>query len=429
MRTAEEVVNEIHSALGDGDKQGLRNTAALLEALQAWPVCPVIHVAGTNGKGSVCAMLSSVLTAAGYKVGLYTSPFLQTYRERIRINGIPISDVQLEQYGNRTLDAAEKLKQKWDYHCTPFELGTALAFHTFRRERAEIIVSETGMGGRLDPTNAVPEPAVCAITAIGMDHMQYLGNTLREIAGEKAGIIKPGVPVVCYPPEETEVRNVLKQKARQSEAPLIIPEKGQIRIREINARYTIADFRTARRQYDGLKISLPGEHQTLNALVALCILDELEKQGIRIPEEAVASGLGNTFWPGRLEWCGNILMDGAHNAQGITAFRRYVDEQLEGRKKVLLTGVLKEKLSEEMLSGLASVSDTAVTVTPDSPRAMEAEELAGLLRGKGMDARTAKNLEEGLEKARDLAGKDGLVLATGSLYFIGAMRSALGLKP
>ena len=429
MRTAEEVVNEIHSALGDGDKQGLRNTAALLEALQAWPVCPVIHVAGTNGKGSVCAMLSSVLTAAGYKVGLYTSPFLQTYRERIRINGIPISDVQLEQYGNRTLDAAEKLKQDWNYHCTPFELGTALAFHTFRRERAEIIVSETGMGGRLDPTNAVPEPAVCAITAIGMDHMQYLGNTLREIAGEKAGIIKPGVPVVCYPPEETEVRNVLKQKARQSEAPLIIPEKGQIRIREINARYTIADFRTARRQYDGLKISLPGEHQTLNALVALCILDELEKQGIRIPEEAVASGLGNTFWPGRLEWCGNILMDGAHNAQGITAFRRYVDEQLEGRKKVLLTGVLKEKLSEEMLSGLASVSDTAVTVTPDSPRAMEAEELAGLLRGKGMDARTAKNLEEGLEKARDLAGKDGLVLATGSLYFIGAMRSALGLKP
>ncbi len=163
--------------------------------------------------------------------------------------------------------------------------------------------------------------------------------------------------------------------------------------------------------------------------MVLCILDELEKQGIRIPEEAVVSGLGNTFWPGRLEWCGNILMDGAHNAQGIAAFRRYVSEQLEGRKKVLLTGVLKEKLSEEMLSGLASVSDTAVTVTPDSPRAMEAEELAGLLRGKGMDARVAKNLEEGLEKARDLAGKDGLVLATGSLYFIGALREALGLKP
>ena len=194
MRTAEEVVNEIHSALGDGDKQGLRNTAALLETLQAWPACPVIHVAGTNGKGSVCAMLNSVLTAAGYRTGMYTSPFLQTYNERIRLNGKPITAEQLAHYGNETLDAAEKLKRELDYHCTPFELGTALAFHTFQAEKAELIISETGMGGRLDPTNAIPNPTVCAITAIGMDHMQYLGNTLTEIAGEKAGIIKYGVP-------------------------------------------------------------------------------------------------------------------------------------------------------------------------------------------------------------------------------------------
>ena len=172
MRTAEEVVNEIHSALGDGDKQGLRNTAALLETLQAWPVCPVSHVAGTNGKGSVCAMLNSVLTAAEYRTGMYTSPFLQTYSERIRLNGKPVTAEQLARYGNETLDAAEKLKREQDYHCTPFELGTALAFRTFRAEKAELIISETGMGGRLDPTNAVPDPAVCAITAIGMDHMQ-----------------------------------------------------------------------------------------------------------------------------------------------------------------------------------------------------------------------------------------------------------------
>ena len=429
MRTAEEVVNEIHSALGDGDKQGLRNTAALLETLQAWPTCPVIHVAGTNGKGSVCAMLNSVLTAAGYRTGMYTSPFLQSYSERIRLNGKPVTDEQLARYGSETLDAAEKLKKEFGYHCTPFELGTALAFRTFRAENTELIISETGMGGRLDPTNAVPRPAVCAITAIGMDHMQYLGHTLREIAGEKAGIIKPGVPVICYPPEETEVREVLTARAAKEEAPLRIPEKGQIRIREMNARYSMADFQTGKHTWKNLKVSLPGEHQTVNALVVLCILDELEEQGIHVTEKAVTEGLGNTFWPGRLEWCGNLIMDGAHNAQGIAAFTRYVQEQLSGRKKVLLTGVLKEKLSEEMLGGLACVTDTAVTVKPDSPRAMTADELAGLLRGKGMNACAANSLKEGLETAKKLAGEDGLILATGSLYFIGALRSALGMKP
>ena len=429
MRTAEEVVNEIHSALGDGDKQGLRNTAALLEALQAWPVCPVIHVAGTNGKGSVCAMLNSVLTTAGYRTGMYTSPFLQTYSERIRLNGKPVTEELLARYGNETLDAAEKLKNEKGYHATPFELGTALAFHAFRKENTELIISETGMGGRLDPTNAIPSPAVCAITAIGMDHMQYLGNTLTDIAGEKAGIIKHGVPVICYPPEVKEVREVLSARAEQEDAPMTIPDKRQIRIRESNARYTVADYETGTRTWENLKISLPGEHQTVNTLVVLCVLEELESQGIRVPEAAVISGLANTFWPGRLEWSGNVLMDGAHNAQGIAALNRYAEEHLNGRKKVLLAGVLKEKLTGEMLSGLVKVADTAVTVTPDSPRAMDAKELSGLLEQKGLTTRTANSLKEGLKTAKELAGEDGLVLATGSLYFIGALRNALGLKP
>ena len=235
--------------------------------------------------------------------------------------------------------------------------------------------------------------------------------------------------MICYPPEETEVREVLTARAAKEEAPLRIPEKGQIRIREMNARYSMADFQTGKHTWKNLKVSLPGEHQTVNALVVLCILDELEEQGIHVPENAVTEGLGNTFWPGRLEWCGNLIMDGAHNAQGIAAFTRYVQEQLSGRKKVLLTGVLKEKLSEEMLGGLACVTDTAVTVKPDSPRAMTADELAGLLRGKGMNACAANSLKEGLETAKKLAGEDGLILATGSLYFIGALRSALGMKP
>lgn len=429
MRTPEQVVNEIHSALGDGDKQGLRNTAALLEALQAWPECPVIHVAGTNGKGSVCAMLSSVLTAAGYRTGLYTSPFLQTYRERIRINNRPVSEEMLSLYGNETLDASNKLKTEKGFLPTPFELGTALAFRIFKAEKADIIISETGMGGRLDPTNAVPKPSVCAITAIGMDHMQYLGNTLAEIAGEKAGIMKKCVPAVVYPQDTQEIMDVFTRTAAERNTPLIMLRKEQVHISEENAYGSVADY-----EYDGhvwkdMKISLPGEHQTLNALVALSVLEELDRQGIKTTETAVRYGLGHTFWPGRLEWCGNILMDGAHNAQGMTAFRQFTERHLKNRKKILLTGVLREKLSEEMLNVLAETAAEAVTLTPDSPRAMKAEELSRLLTQKGMKACAAKTLKEGLERALCLAGTDGAVLATGSLYFIGALRSVLGLSP
>ena len=428
MRTAEQVVNEIHSALGDGDKQGLRNTAALLEALQAWPACPVIHVAGTNGKGSVCAMLSRILTEAGYRTGLYTSPFLQSYRERIRLNGVPVTEETLARYGEETLNTAERLREEKGYHPTPFELGTALAFRIFRAEKAEVIVAETGMGGRLDPTNAIPKPAVCGITAIGMDHMQYLGNTPEEIAREKAGIIKPGVPVVCSPTDDDTVAEVLKRTAAERGAPLVQMRKEQIRIRETAPRYTVADFETEGGTRRGIRLSLPGEHQALNALTVLGITEELRKQGVDVPEEAVVRGLADTFWPGRLEWCGNVLMDGAHNEQGAAAFRRFT-ETLPAGQRVLLTGVLREKLSGGMLRELSAAAGEAVTVTPDSPRAMPAEELKGLLEQNGVKARAAGTVREGLAEAKRLAGADGTVLATGSLYFIGTLRNELGLRP
>ena len=427
MRTAEQVVNEINSARGDGDEQGLRNTAALLDVLQAWPDCPVIHVAGTNGKGSVCAMLSSVLAAAGYRTGLYTSPFLQTYAERIRFNGTPIDEEKLAKYGSEVLDAAAKSKAEKGYDNTPFGLGTALAFHAFRQEGTEIIISETGLGGRLDPTNVIPKPAVCVLTAIGLDHMQLLGNTLEAIAGEKAGIIKPGVPAVCYPPDDEAVAAVFRQAATKQSAPLNMLSRKQALIRESGAHGSVVDFMIGSRTWSEMKISLPGEHQVYNALTVLAALDELEKQGIRFPRKAVVHGLAHTFWPGRLEWCGNVLMDGAHNAQGVTAFADFVSAYLKDRRKVLLTGVLKEKLSDEMLSRLAGTANEAVTVTPDSPRAMRADELAELLAQKGIQARAANNLKESLRQAKELAGNDGVVLATGSLYFIGALRSELGL--
>lgn len=408
MRTAEQVVNEINSARGDGDEQGLRNTAALLDVLQAWPDCPVIHVAGTNGKGSVCAMLSSVLAAAGYRTGLYTSPFLQTYAERIRFNGTPIDEEKLAKYGSEVLDAAAKSKAEKGYDNTPFGLGTALAFHAFRQEGTEIIISETGLGGRLDPTNVIPKPAICVLTAIGLDHMQLLGNTLEAIAGEKAGIIKPGVPAVCYPPDDEAVAAVFRQAATKQSAPLNMLSRKQALIRESGAHGSVVDFMIGSRTWSEMKISLPGEHQVYNALTVLAALYELEKQGIRFPRKAVVHGLAHTFWPGRLEWCGNVLMDGAHNAQGVTAFADFVSAYLKDRRKVLLTGVLKEKLSDEMLSRLAGTANEAVTVTPDSPRAMRADELAELLAQKGIQARAANNLKEACGRQRNWPGTTAL---------------------
>ena len=429
MRTAEQVVNEIHSAISDGDKQGLRNTAALFEALQAWPRCPVVHIAGTNGKGSVCAMLSSVLCAAGYRVGLYTSPFLQTYRERIRINGVPLETEKLRRYGNETLDAAETLKSTKGWRSTPFELGTALAFRTFSAEKTELIIAETGMGGRLDATNAVPQPAVCGITAIGMDHMQYLGHTIEAIAGEKAGIIKTGVPVVCGPQEFPEAARVIAGAAEAQKAPLILTKREQIHLTCADRYGSAADYDIGKDGWHDLRVPLPGEHQTANTLTALAILEELKKQGIRIPDRAVREGLEHVFWPGRLEWRGNLLMDGAHNEQGASALRRFAEKYLEKEKTVLLCGALKDKMTENLAGQLSRTAREAVTVTPDNPRALQAEALKTLLEQKGMNARAANNLKEGLEKARALAGEEGTILATGSLYFIGALRSELGLKP
>lgn len=429
MRTAEEVVRDINSARRRGDGQGLRNTAALLEVLHAWPECPAIHIAGTNGKGSVCAMLSAVLTAAGYRTGLYSSPFLQKYNERIRICGVPVSDAVLAREGNAVLDAAEKLERERGFQMVPFELGTALALRIFREEKAEVMILETGLGGRLDPTNVIPKPAVCGITAIGMDHMELLGNTLEAIAAEKAGILKPGVPAVCWPWEDPAIEAAAVRAAGERQAPLTLLRKAQAIPRESTERYTLADFETGGNVRRNVRLSLPGEHQVYNALEALAVTDELRNQGMEIPESAVREGLAHTFWPGRLEWQGNILLDGAHNAQGLQALGNFIRKYLKGKRIVLLTGVLREKMTREALHALSALAEEAVTVAPPGPRAMSAEELRTLLCENGVQTAAAEDVRSGLKAALDAAAPEGIVLATGSLYFIGTVRDALGLAP
>ena len=423
MLTAQQVIDAIHGSYQTGSKNGHRNVLALLEAMGVTMKTPYIHVAGTNGKGSTCAMLASVLKAADYKVGLYTSPFLQHYQERIRLNGVPLTDDLMVKYGNPLVEAAKTLEAAGDF-VTPFEMGTALALAAFDGEDCDFAVIEVGMGGRLDPTNII-NPMACAITAIGLDHMGFLGDTLEEIAGEKAGIIKQNVPVVCYPAQES-VRRVFAEAAAAKHAPLIQLDESAILHAEGDMYGSTVTYQLAD-EWDNLRIGLPGQYQQRNAMTVLALVEELRRQGHHIPEEAIRKGLAETVWPARLEWSGNVLIDGAHNPQGVDALVQYVDAYLADRRRVLLTGVLADKLQPEMLGQMVHIARDIVTVTPDTPRAMPAVEYASHLNACGGHTTAAASLSEGLRMALDLAGEDGVVIAAGSLYFAGALRTELNL--
>ncbi len=420
---AEQVIEAIHGSYAKGSKHGLRNMHLLLE--QLCPECrvPVIHVAGTNGKGSTCAMLESILRAAGYRTGLYTSPFLQMYQERIRLDGLPLRDDLLVKYGEPLVAVSRQLEEQ-DVQVTPFEMGTALALSVFEGEKVDVAIIEVGLGGRLDPTNVV-QPCLCGITAIGMDHMNFLGNTLAEIAGEKAGIIKQGVPVVCHPAED-DVAAVFAARASEMQAPLRQLDRAMLVDAQSDAYGSVASYQLGGKWSD-VRIPLPGAHQLTNAMTVLAMVEELRAQGWNIPDAAVYAGVAGTRWPARLEWCGRVLIDGAHNPQGIAALRDYVQTYLPKEKRVLLTGVLEDKLQPEMLGMLASLGQQIVTVTPDNPRAMQAAELAQRLNAVGGCAQAADSLESGLARARALAGETGIIIAAGSLYFAGGLRTVLGL--
>lgn len=407
MMTAQAIIGAIHAARYTGTKNGLSNTQALLERLGIAPdTVPAIHVAGTNGKGSVCAMLESALRISGRKTGLYTSPFLQTYNERIAINGQAISDEMLEKYGPRVLKAAE------DVGATAFELGTALALLIFKEEKVDIAIMEVGLGGRLDPTNVIL-PRLCVITAIGLDHMAILGDTVEKIAFEKAGIIKPHVPVIVQPCADS-VYEVFKAAAAEKAAPIT-------RLFESGVRLIEGTLHGSRAELDGISVwvPLPGAHQCVNALAAVTAL-----KAFGLSDEAIEAGIAKTTWPGRLEWCGNILIDGAHNAHGAKTLRAYVETFLKDKKRVLVTGVISDKLTDDMVAELRGIADTVLTVTPNNLRAIEGETLGAYFSG----SRSMASVAEAIREAQRLAGEDGVVVIGGSLYLAGEARDFLGLK-
>ena len=415
--TYEEALQYIHSVSWKGSRPGLSRITALMARLgNPERELNYIHVVGTNGKGSTSAMLASMLTAAGFKTGLYTSPYLVDFRERMQINGemIPKDDLAaVTEAVQPQIDALEDSP-------TEFERITAIALCWFARENCDIVVLEAGMGGEFDATNVIPAPEVAVFTNIGLDHTEYLGSTVEKIAATKAGILKPGCAAVLYPNVES-VNAVIASACRQKEIPLFLPDFSAIRKKQDALSGQTFDFAP----YSDLFLPLLGAHQLKNAAVALTSVDLLRVRGWAISEQAVYTGLASVCWPGRLELVSNnplLLLDGGHNAQCIEALCAALDAYLPQTPLTLVTGVLADKDWPDMYERLAPYAARVFTLTPDNPRALSAEALAAHLARYGKPVRACTSAHEALTLAK--ASPDP-ILCCGSLYLIGEIKAAL----
>jgi dihydrofolate synthase/folylpolyglutamate synthase len=415
----EEALAYIHQVRWQGSKPGLSRTRELLEALgNPQQRLRFIHIAGTNGKGSTAAMLESILRAAGFSTGLYTSPYIRRFNERIRIGGEDISDDDLVRLIAGIREKAEAMIDP----PTEFELITALALRCFEERGCEIVVLETGLGGLLDSTNVIDTPELAVITAIGLDHTEVLGPTIEDIAAAKAGIIKPGGEVVVFGNDE-RANAVFSAAAAEKHARLQMVDFSRLTVLEESIRGSCFDFGA----YRGLFLPLAGSFQPDNAAVALTAVEVLRRRGFKIPDGAVVSGLAGVRWPGRFEILSEeplFILDGAHNPHGMAAAARGIARLLQGVKPVVLLGVMADKDISEMLTLLIPHACSFVCVAPDHPRALDAGALAKLVRAYGGEAVAAESIADGVTRAREYAA-GGPVCALGSLYFSADVRRAV----
>ena len=421
--TGQEAVAYIDTFQWQAHAPGLERIRTLLHALgDPQKELKFVHVAGTNGKGSVCAYLASVLRCAGYRVGLCTSPFLEDFRERIQVDGKLIPPEVLGELTELARPAAEAMED----HPTEFELITAVAMLYFRRCRCDIVVLEVGLGGALDASNVIDVPEAAVITAMGMDHAAILGPTLGDIAAAKAGIIKPGGAVVSFG-GCPEADAVIRERCREQGAQLTEVDFSRLRVVGTGLDGTDLEFAP----YGALHVPLVGLYQAKNAAVAVTTVEVLEKRGWEISRRALEQGLASVCWPGRLEVVRRagpvILRDGAHNAHGMAATVESLRALFPGKKLTILMGVMADKDVEDMLKLLAPIAGQVFTVRPESPRAMPAEELAALVNRYGAPAVPCAGVAAGLQAAAEAAGADGAVCALGSLYLVGEVRRAADL--
>ncbi len=408
--TYQEALTYIHSVNWTFCKPGLDRIETLCAGLgDPQKDLTFIHVAGTNGKGSFCAMTAGILTAAGYRTGLFTSPYIRRFNERMMVDGQEIADDVLADLTARVKPVADGMTDK----PTEFELITAIAFLYFQQMGCDYVVLETGMGGRLDATNLIDNPILTVITGIGLDHTAYLGDTIEAIAGEKAGILKPGVPVLYG--GDDQAAPVIRARAEMLDAPYYRVDRTGLMVNDYSLDGTRFDYPP----YTDLRLSLLGTYQPDNAAAVLTAVDLLRDAGLSIPESAVRQGLATVTWPGRFEILSRqplVIFDGAHNAQGIAAAVSSIRHYFGDQKVYVLTGVLEDKDYRTIAGDLAGVAARTFVLTPDNPRALPGAEYAALLNGLGVPATAYDTVGEAYAAARTAAEDGTPLLCLGSLY-------------
>ena len=415
-----EAIEYIHSVFWKGSTPGLHRVQALLDKMgHPEKKLKYVHIAGTNGKGSTASMTASILQKAGYRTGLYTSPYIYRFHERIQVNGQQISDEDLVAITEMVKPLASSMEQS----PTEFELVCCIAFEYFARQNCDIVVLEVGMGGEFDATNIIDAPEVAVITNIGLDHTDVLGNTVEAIARTKAGIFKEGGNAVVYR-GTPGVEQVFEDVCRERNVSL---RKADFEnLHPISHDLFGQTFSCGSRE--NLELPLLGDHQLHNASVVLSIVDTLIERGWNITEQNIRDGLRDVTWPGRFDIVSRkplFIIDGGHNPQCIDALVTNIRDYLTGRRVIALVGVLADKDYGEMFRPVMDLVDSFVCITPDSPRKLEAKELAAHLRSAGAKAEGFDRVEDGVKAALSLAGEDGAVLCFGSLYSIGDIHKAV----
>lgn len=427
--TQKETYEYLESLKTLGSHLGLESVTQLCKRLgNPQDALSFVHVAGTNGKGSVIAMVSETLRVCGYKTGRYISPTVTDYRERFCINGKMISKKALSDYAARVKEACDRMTEDGFSHPTAFEFETALAFLYFQEKDCDIVVLETGMGGMTDATNVITTTIVSVLCSVSMDHMQFLGNDLTKIASVKAGIIKEGVPVVSYPQKEDALR-VISAYADEKHAPLLLTEGGAAVLKKVTEK----GIRISYRHHKNLLLSLAGAYQLLNAATALEVLDCLkERCGFSISEDQIKKAFSGLSWPGRFEKLSSkpdIYADGAHNEDAARQLSKTIAvykglPAFTNKKIVYIIGVLKDKDYDAVIKETYSHADLIITLKPPhNERALDAYELAKAASLYHNNVTAADSIEEAVEMAVLMGGQNAVVVAFGSLSYLGELKA------
>ncbi len=418
-----EAIEYIHSVNWMFCNPGLSRVEELCSALgNPQDSLRFIHVAGTNGKGSFCAMTDSILRKAGYRVGLFTSPYIVEFNERMRVDGENISDGELCELVDMIKPIADKMEDK----PTEFELITALAFLYFARHKCDIVVLECGLGGRLDATNVIKTPILSVITGIALDHTSILGDTVEKIAAEKAGIIKKGVPVL-WCGKDMGAERVISEKAAEIGAPMLKIDRSTLRINGMTLDGTDFDFGDRK----NINLSLLGTYQPENASNVLTAIDILKINGFEIPEKAIYDGMKEVKWQARFEVISReplIIADGGHNPEGIDSAVSSIKAYFGESKVGIITGVMADKDYCYMASRIASVAEKVFCLTPDNPRALTAEKYAVVFGALGVEAVACESVEDAVKSAMAWAKENNKsIVSLGSLYMYCEVAAVLKL--